>query len=173
MTDMPYIEADESLFGGYDPQLINDPQVSALDIGGYSDVRRDKELARRKGERVEPMPFRLHWVRNQSATGGTDAKMTQFRMDGYAPVKWEDLQKLGISVTDAAQRAPDGTVVCGDTTLMLCPRERAAANHARVRQLTDGQFEEKVLARLQASAAEHKTEIAFDLDEKRPTSEGK
>ena len=113
-------------------------------VSGYSDKRRDREIAVAKGERPEPLPWRFQYVRTALTSGAPDnTKPAEFSAKGYLPVLYDDAAKYGIDVKKSGfVRAPDGTCRVASQQLMVIPAAKAAV-HARTqrektRELTEG-----------------------------------
>ena len=133
-SEAPFIAATPaSIFGEVAPEVIENPDVSMLDLPGYSEKRAAIDVALRDGESVEALPYRFHCVRWK----GDQRRTAEFRAKGYRPVKWDECvdaegnvksNDFGVDLTGmpAAERAPDGTVLCGDLQLMVIDREGAA-----------------------------------------------
>ena len=118
--------APASLWGDFDETTMNDPSASHFDLPGYSDKRREAELARSRNEAPAPLKHRFHFVRDTKG----QSRVAEFKQDKYRPVKWEDAKDLGIDLSRApgCERRPDGLVGNGDTLLMVINAKDAAAN---------------------------------------------
>ena len=133
-TPAPFIAATPaSVFGEVPTEVVDDPNTSMLDLPGYSDKRREFELAVRKGTPATPVSHRFHCVRWK----GDQSRTAEFRANGYRTVKWDECvdadgksieNTFGIDLTrmPAAERAPDGTTLCGDLQLMVIDAAGAA-----------------------------------------------
>jgi len=130
----PLITAEPaSIFGEVPEEIITDPTTSMLHITGYSDKREAFELAQQRGEAMEPLTHRFHFVRH---TG--EAKRTaEFRANRYRAVMWDDCidedgnkkendYDIDLTKTPAVECAPDGTVIAGDLQLMVVEAGTAA-----------------------------------------------
>lgn len=134
-----------------DPSQYHTDERDALYIEGYSDKRKAFELAVARGERPDPLEWRMHWVRSQAASGDADGrKVAEWRAKGYIPVRWEDADKYGIDLeSSAAVKGPDGTVRLGDVVLMAAPAKVAATHYQRQREQTADMVEQRVYGPMQ------------------------
>jgi len=110
-------------------------------IKGYSDVREQMEDAIRRGERpTKGLRHRMQWVTIQRPNGRPDLqKATQFRVMGYQPMKWDEMDGLGYEVPIAAFKTPDGGVQIGDTQLYYCDAATAEQHMIDGRAAIDAQ----------------------------------
>ena len=100
-------------------------------LPGYSDKRRDRELAIRKGETAPGLKHRFHLVPVAHIDGRPIAKgVADKRQEGYRPVKADECKALGVDITNTSFHvATDGTVMNGDSLLMVTDARHAAANY--------------------------------------------
>lgn len=111
-------------------------------IEGYSDKRRERELAVRRGEHPDPLPYRFQYVSVVNPMGGhgrSGRKAGEFQAKGYVPVLFDEAQsKYGIDPSRSGfSKAPDGTCIVGDTQMLMVAPARVAAAHAKAqRELT-------------------------------------
>lgn len=144
----------------------------ALFIPGYSDRRREFEMAVARGERPATLPWRFQWVRGQAASGDADGrKVAEWKAKGYIPVAWDDAAKYGINLKDsAAVRGVDGSVRLGDVVLMAAPAKIAAAHYYRQRELTAQMEEDRVYGPMQEAVDAYnrrtgdKTEVIREVE---------
>lgn len=164
---------DRNPFGEeVDTSHLTNEERDALYIEGYSDKRREFELAVARGEHPDPLQWRLHWVRGQAITGDADGrKVAEWKAKGYIPVMWEDAEKYGINLQDsAAVKGPDGSVRLGDVVLMAAPAKVAAAHYRRQRELTAEQEELRVYGPMQEAVDSYnrrtgdKTEVIREVE---------
>jgi hypothetical protein len=86
-------------------------------------------------------------VRTSNEASGMAGREGEFRTKQYTPVKWEDADKYGFTADPSLghTKGVDGTIRVGDTVLMACPAEEAAANlirHSRaVARHSNSQFQ--------------------------------
>jgi len=112
-------------------------------VSGYSDKRRDREIAVAKGERPEPLPWRFQYVRTALTSGAPDnTKPAEFSTLRYIDVMYDDAHKYGIDVKKSGfNRGVDGTCRVAGQKLMVTPNRvaavHAAAQRERTRALTD------------------------------------
>ena len=141
-----YIEAREvSPFGEIDPEKtpLTNPTRDVYDLPGYSDKRTERELAIRRGERPDPLQYRVQLVPTARVTGKPDRRKEQeYRNKGYKPLTKEDAERLGIDLENSAYDVSDGNVTLNENLAMWCPREVAAANAAQLNELNRRQKEE-------------------------------
>lgn len=149
----PFVAVQEtSVFGEVDQDMLDrEDGKDIFELPGYSDLRREFDLARRKGERVPPMPFRAHLVRMMGATGIPDQRKVAERIrQGYKTVSPEELEALtGHKMWDedgrpltSYQKGPDNTVRLNENVVMVADRATAARNLARVERRTRAQEED-------------------------------
>lgn len=127
-------------FGELDPDDMKQNAMQGKDayfIPGYSDKRMERELAIRdyqmgkSREYPAPLPYRFQIVGTMNLKGQADSRgATEFRRQGYRPVKWEEAKTLGIDLTNSSyRRAQDGTVsLNGEGMLMVCDAKQARIN---------------------------------------------
>lgn len=112
-------------------------------VSGYSDKRREHELAVRNGEKPEPLPWRFQYVRTALTSGAPDgSKAAEFSTLRYIPVLYDEAHKYGIDVKKSGfNRATDGTCRVAGQMLMVTPARvaaiHAAAQRERTRALTE------------------------------------
>ena len=120
-----------------DESVLNDPGVDSTYVEGYSDVRRNRELAVRDGKRPPSLRHRLQWARAKTYDGQ--------RYDGQRVMHWQvnkhhkmlpydEALKLGYMVdkNPAITKGEDGLAYLGERVLMYAPAEVAAANLQKV-----------------------------------------
>lgn len=135
----PMITVEDNPFGAFPEEMLNGAAGDIFELPGYSDKRREQELARRAGKRVEPLPRRFQFARATTNAGAADLRKVAARTRlGYRTVKYEEAESLGIRLENehgdpitAFTKGPDGTVRLNESVLMVCDREHAAANYAR------------------------------------------
>lgn len=105
-------------------------------VPGYSEARRDNELAVRDGKRPRTIP-RLQWVR----VGHLDAKdvgnkdMLEWAFLGYRFVEEKDLKEWGFGMPPAAHVDASGKIRREDAALAYVDAEQHARNVARQAQV--------------------------------------
>lgn len=172
----PFVRVRPSTpFGDAPQELLDKPDASVFDLGEYTARKRDLELARARGTQVGDMhpedvlPYRFHYVRVANQSSGMGSRVGEFStLMGYRPVKWEDADQYGIQVDETLghQKGPDGTVRVGDTMLMVCDAEQAAANYIKQERETQRQANDKLVA-LEARAATMGATVVINNDEPR------
>jgi hypothetical protein len=150
---MAYIESkDRNPFGeDFDETILEDSGRDSTWLEGYSDKRIERQLAIRRGDKVEPLPNRYHLARAKTFDGqrADGQRIFHWRSrKGYKPVEWneETFKELGInpSSNPAFYKGEDGLVYNGSNMLMVADKAVAAANWHK---LQDDQ------AQMQAAAA--------------------
>ncbi len=78
------------------------------------------------------MPVRLQWVRSTRISGTPDSnKQVQFGNDGYKVATTKDVGAPWLKELPAGSTVmADGSIVKGDTVLMVCDNKTAAKNSA-------------------------------------------
>ena len=147
MANKPYIEAREaSPFGeAHDYSPLANPTKDVYELPGYSDKRREREIAVAKGEHPGPLPFRVQLVPTARVTGKPDRRKEQeYRNLGYKPMTEEDAKTLGIDLTNSAYEVDKASkhVILNENLAMWAPREVAARNFARLNELNRQQKQE-------------------------------
>lgn len=159
-----------------DEALLNDPGRDSTFIPGYSDVRTQRELALRRGERPAPLRHRLQWARAKSFDGQ--------RLDGkrvmhwkvnkkHEPLKYDDAIAMGYRLNEnpAITKGPDGYAYLGEMILMHADARTAATNYAKVRANLDAQLDaprqklEDAVARFNARGVGKATAFSFTGDD--------
>ena len=159
-----------------DESLLNDPGKDSTYIEGYSDVRRNRELAIRDGTPSTPLKHRLQWARARSFDGtrndGRRVMHWQSRK-GYAPLAYDEALKLGYRVdkNPAIQRGPDGMCYLGEQMLMVADARTAATNLKKAQNDLQAQMEapqqrmEAATSRFNARGAGKASAFAFVGDD--------
>lgn len=107
-------------------------------VAGYSDKRKEREMAVARGEKPEPLPYRLQYVRTTHTSGAPDnSKAAEFSTMRYIPVLYDEAHKFGIDVKKSGfNRGPDGTCRVAGQMLMVTPNRVAAVHAAAQRERT-------------------------------------
>lgn len=122
--------------------------VSSVDrdltyVPGFSEMRRERDLeiaavasgAKPKHEaKIQPLPVNVHWSRKTTPRGAPDgAKQIAAGNSGYRAVHKDQIGKHDWlkSLPPGATIEADGTIVKGDTILMVTDGKNAARNSAR------------------------------------------
>lgn len=163
-----------SMFGDIPEDVIQNPHVSVFDLPGYSDRRRDLELARARDEEVngvkptDVLTHRFQWVRCEHGGSHTASRVAEWRAKGYIPVAWDKADSYGVTVDTVAghEKDPDGNVRIGDTVLMVCDARRAAHNLAQHEREVES-LSNAPITRLQEQAAERGMSATITTDEPR------
>lgn len=150
-----------SPFGEIPDDVIDDPQVSVFDLPGYSDRRRDLELARATNQDVngvspnDILSHRFQWVRCEHGGSNTASRVAEWLAKGYKVVSWDDAASYGVKVDSVLghSKDPDGNVRIGDTVLMVTDAQHAAMHLARHEREVERQSNAPI-ERLQEQAAE-------------------
>lgn len=181
----PVIVVHDNPFGDATEEELNGGDLDRFYLAGYSDKRRERELADRawragKGPKPAPLTHRFQYVSIQRADGSANRnKEAEFRSKGYRPVQFDELKALGIDPDlSTCEKGPDGTARVGSQMLMVASAGVAAREYVKHRELTDRQFE-AVQARLDDKAAQYnakhghneKTGTKFTLEEKLTTKQ--
>lgn len=137
--------APASEFGDYTSSIdFNDPSVAGRDMSyvpGFSDLRKARDLKvaeyvnHRIGKNDIPdLPVNMRWARNQSRDGKPDsAKVFGHSLRGYRAVTEKDIGTPWLkALPPGSAKLADGTIIKGDTILMVVDKEQAARN-ARVK----------------------------------------
>ncbi len=133
---------DRNPFGEeFDESILSDPGRDSTYIEGYSDVRRDRELAFRSGERPKPLKHRLHWARAKTFDGqrADGRRMMHWQTEKkYEALPYVEAVKLGYMVNKnpAIRQGEDGLAYLGERVLMYCSAKVAAANLKKVQDDT-------------------------------------
>lgn len=154
MSRNPVVFAkDNTPYGDAPQELLQDPSRTICEIPGYSDVRRENELAAARGERTRPLPYRFHIARATRIDNSADRRdIAAKENDGYRVLQWDEAKKYGIDLSNTAFiRAPDGTCRYLDGVLMVTDAKHAAANYARQRAATNRAVEGLTATRTDAS----------------------
>ncbi len=112
-------------------------------VAGYSDLRRSRDAAIAKEQKEHPgkvnwknvpdLPARLQWVRVTKVISGApdNTKEIDAGSNGYRPVLKTDLgQDWFKAMPSGAMERADGSILKGDTVLMVCDQQQAARNAA-------------------------------------------
>lgn len=170
---------ERSIFGEFTEDALQNPGRDIFFLPGYSDKRRDWELAWRdyqtgKGPKPRPLPGRFQFVSYKERLTGADRsdKVPQFVADGYRPVGgYKEYERLtGQKLTDAEGRPlynvredAQGNLVVGTQMLMYCDADVAARNLRAVRQRTE-RMEQSVQARAEQAAANFNAALRLSKD---------
>ncbi len=133
---------DRNPFGEeFDESILTDPGHDSTYIEGYSDVRRDRELALRARQPVKPLKHRLQWARAKTFDGQrADGKriMHWQTEKKYEALSYEEAVRLGYRVdkNPAIRKGEDGLAYLGERVLMYASARVAAANLKKVQQDT-------------------------------------
>lgn len=158
---MVYIESsDRNPFGeDFDESILADAGRDSTWLEGYSDKRIARELAIRRGDKVDPLPNRFHLARAKSFDGQRADGQRVFHWKsrkGYEPVAWDEevWKRLGINPASnpAFYRGEDGMVWNGTQLLMVADRKTAAANY--IKQQDEKQAMEAAAANRMKAAGE-------------------
>lgn len=146
-----------------------------LYVPGYSEKRAAFDAAVARGERPEPLDYRLQWVKAQKSNGDRDGtKIAEWKSKKYRMLTYEEAKRRGINVDDsAAHKGEDGTIRDGDLVLMIADKNVAAMHWRQNREAIDSQFQERVYTPLQESAEAfnrkygytEKTGTAFEFED--------
>lgn len=128
-----------------DEALLNDPGKDSTFIEGYSDVRRNRDLAIRDGKKVPPLKHRLQWARALSFDGTkADGKRVMHWQSrkGYKPLAYDEAVKLGYRVdrNPAIRKGSDGNAYLGEQMLMCADARTAATNLLKVQRDQEAQL---------------------------------
>jgi len=129
---------------------FTDPDIMDHDhtyVPGFSELRlaRDRAIVevmqgKRRPADVPTLPYNLRWVRNQSRDGKPDSrKVIRAGNRGYQAVtKQEHIGegKLLKELPPGAKVEADGTILQGDTILMIAPADRVARNELQKQEKT-------------------------------------
>ena len=120
---------------------FNDPTIMNRDMSyvpGFSDLRRQRDLKvaeyvnhKVAKSDIPELPVNMRWGRNQKGTGQPDsAKIFGHSTKGYRMATRDDVGKHPwlTAMPPGASVAPDGSIVKGDTVLMVATKEIAARN---------------------------------------------
>jgi len=112
-------------------------------VPGYSDLRRQRDAAIAKEQELHPgrvnwknvpsLPARLQWVRVTKVVSGQpdNTKEIDAGTNGYRMVKKTDLGEPWFTAMPAgAVERADGSILKGDTVLMVVDQQQAARNAA-------------------------------------------
>ncbi len=163
------VEVEErNPFGDVDEETMNrimdDPAYSASFIKGYSDIRTQRDIAQRRGEKPPALPFRLQFARAKTLNGQDDIRrVNHWKNRGYRVLSWEEAEKKGLDLMNsgAVQKGEDGNVYYGENVLMICDADRAAYNYQKQREATQEQSE---MAEARVQAAGDRMTAATGLD---------
>lgn len=131
---------DRNPFGeDFDEALLNDPSIDSTYIEGYSDVRRNRELALRDGETAPPLKHRLQWARAKTFDGQhlDGRRMMHWQTkNGYRPLPYDEAVKLGYDVrtNPAITKGEDGLAYLDSRVLVFTDGKRAATNLKRLQE---------------------------------------
>jgi len=159
-TEKPAIRVSENPFGDFSPeQMAGKPQVDRFYLKGYSDLRHERDLETQKAIKagrspaLKPLNHRFQYVPVERPDGSPNkSKYVEWVAKGYRTVKYDELESLGIDLAGStAERGPDGSARVGSQLLMVADADVAARNFREQRELTEKQFEDHVIAPLQAA----------------------
>ena len=143
MAKRTYIQVeDRNPFGDeFDESILEDPTKDSTYIEGYSDVRRQRELAVRNGERPAPLKHRLQWARGKTFDGSRNdgRRIMHWQTNKrYEMLRYDDAVKMGyrVDLNPAIVRGDDGNAYLGERVLMYAGAKVAAANLEKVRKDT-------------------------------------
>lgn len=116
-------------------------------VPGFSELRlaRDKAIVdvlagRRRSSEVPSLPVNFRWARCQNKKGEPDnRKVMRAGNRGYRTVTKEDVGpgKIMSELPAGAVFRADGTIIQGDTVLMVAPADRVARNEFNKRMRTE------------------------------------
>ena len=130
------------------------PEQDAFYMPGYSDKRRERELAIRDGHKPRGINGRLHAVVTQDLQGKpVKLKEREFRMKGYVPLTIEQAQRLGYDIKNSGYEVrPDGTVGMNEYTLFYASPDVAEREIQRVESKNEA-MQEAAQAKMEDAAA--------------------
>lgn len=146
----PVIQATErSPFGSesVDERTLKDPGFDTFNLPGYSDKRREYDLAIREGDHPATLRHRFQAVRTKNLDGRPDRrKASEYESRGYRAVTQADLKGLGIDLQKSAWHvAADGTIEQAEYTLFVADasvvRRDLAKKEFVERQQQDAQYD--------------------------------
>jgi hypothetical protein len=168
MTKQPEpIRVTENPFGD-----VTDEQIAGVTdrfyLAGYSDVRHQRELDIKAGEKPKPLPRRFQFVSIENQDGvPRGEKALEYRRMGYRPVMWDEAASLGIDLDNsAAVKGPDGNIRVGQQMLMVTDAEKAAYHFKKQRDAVA--FQKKQTTH-QLEAAAERYNAKFGRNEKTGT----
>lgn len=147
MSDKP-IFAEENPFGEISQeQIAGGPVEGYKDVfylEGYSDKRHERDLAIREGKKPPTLDYRFQYVPVE-LKAGANVIAAQKAAEGYRPVKYDELESLGIDpALSTCVKGPDGTARVASQMLMVCDGKTAARNFARERARAKDQWKHHV-----------------------------
>ncbi len=103
-------------------------------VPGFSDLRREADLARAEGRKPEPLPVNVRWARRTKANGTpTQERVIVMKGKHYRPVTKKDPEAGPVwlkGMPPAASFLADGTIASADMQLMVCDQQAAQRNAA-------------------------------------------
>lgn len=143
----PITARERSPFGDITP----DDAKAAADQGkdrfylpGYSDKRTARELALRDGKPAPALDHRFHLVPIHNLEGKPTGRgfVAERQQEGYKIVTKDMLKGLGVSIEGTPYSvAADGSIMNGDSLLMVTDADHARRNWARQQRLNDALME--------------------------------
>ena len=131
----------------FDESLMEDAGIDSTFIEGYSDIRKERELAVRNGT-IPPAPLRhrLQWARAKSFDGQTNdgRRMHHWQTKKhYKTLRYDEAIEMGynLSQNPAIKKGEDGLAYLGYQVLMYADGPTAAANLKKVMRDTEEQKE--------------------------------
>ena len=102
-------------------------------IPGFSDQRREYDLAVKAGEKPTPLTMNCRWVRRTKVNGNPDnRKQIQHKNTGYRAATKDDVGQAWMTeLPPSAEILPDGSIGLGDTVLMVTDAKTAGRNQLR------------------------------------------
>ncbi len=121
---------------------FNDPKVMDRDasyVPGFSEMRRARDTAVAKyvnhqiqRSEIPELPVNMRWARNQNKAGQPDSqKVFGHSTKGYRVANKTDVGQPWLKeMPPGTTTAADGSIIKGDTVLMVATKEQAAKNAA-------------------------------------------
>ena len=120
-------------------EVLDNPAELAAETGadndltyvpGFSDMRRNYDLAKARGEKPVPLPVNMRWARRTQINGQpTNARLVQHQNLRYRPATKDDIGQPWLKALPAAATIlPDGSIGMADNQLMVCDQRDAAGN---------------------------------------------
>ena len=148
----PPVRVEPNPFGEFSPeQLAGSPNAKdKFYLAGYSEKRRDREVAIKAGEKPEALARRFQYISDQKASGAPDkSKYVEWIGKGYRPVRYDELEGLGIDPErSTCERGPIGEARVASQILMVCDAPTAAFHYKQNQALIDSQFKTNVEDRM-------------------------
>lgn len=141
-----------------DPETLLNPtgmNSDLLYVPGFSDLRREADLARAEKRAPKPLPANVRWARRQNSAGIPNSRREiEHKHLGFRPVTKKDLgQPWFKDMPPSAFELPDGSIANADYVLMVQDAKAAAKRAAQKAVAMVAQNTDRIRERFEQAGA--------------------